>query len=187
MILIDDWCVDLRVVELDERAGIEEVPGQGLTIPAFGNDVGGRWSGNLGKPPPDLFQSRSRTGVLQLTFDSFDVLDSQARSARSRGLDDTYEYVFMLLQVQRLHRPQPSVLVHGIDLERHATILQPKFKRPQLELQGVAHWGSRQLQNRLQVNFETVDDCAYFIELKAGSASTAGSDLMSWAQWIALD
>lgn len=34
----------------------------------------------------------------------------------------------MLLQVQRLERPQHAIFIHGIHLKRHATIVQPKFK-----------------------------------------------------------
>ena len=59
-------------------------------------------------------------------------------SVWSSGFDDAHEYVLMLLQVQRLQRPQHAIFVHGIDLERHATIVQPKFKRPKFALKSVA-------------------------------------------------
>ena len=55
---------------------------------------------------------------------------STAKLDRSRAavFDDTHEYVLMLLQIQRLQRPQHTILVHGVNLKRHATIVQPKLK-----------------------------------------------------------
>ena len=62
--LIDGRCAGLRVVELHQRAGIEEVAGQGSTFPAFGDNFSGHRSGNLGKPPPDFLETGGRLGVL---------------------------------------------------------------------------------------------------------------------------
>ena len=59
---------------------------------------------------------------LSSLFDIFDILDSQAGSVAA-------EYVLMLLQVQRLQRPQHTILVHSVNLNGHATIVQPKLKR----------------------------------------------------------
>ena len=56
----------------------------------------------------------------------------------SRAFDDTYEYVLVFLQIQWLQGSQHTILVHGVNLERHATIVQPKLERPEFELQGGA-------------------------------------------------
>lgn len=62
--LIDGWCADFRVVELHQRAGIEEEAGQRSTIPALGDDRSGHRPGNLGKPPPDFLKTWGRLIVL---------------------------------------------------------------------------------------------------------------------------
>ena len=115
------------MINLNQRAGIEEVAGQKSTFPTLGNKFSSHRSRNLGKPPPDFLQPRRRLGVLQFPFDLVDVLYGQAGSAGSRSFNDAHSYVLMLRQVQRLKRPQHSILVYGINLERHATIVQPKY------------------------------------------------------------
>lgn len=62
--LIDGWCPDFRVVELHQRAGIEEEAGQGSTVPALGDNLSGHRPGNLGKPPPDFLKTGGRLIVL---------------------------------------------------------------------------------------------------------------------------
>jgi hypothetical protein len=44
----------------------------------------------------------------------------------------------VFFQIQRLQRPKHPVFVDGVDLEKHATIVQPEFKGPEFEVQDVA-------------------------------------------------
>jgi hypothetical protein len=114
------------MVELDQRAGIEKIAGQGLAFPTLGNDVVCHRSGNLGKPSSDFLDTRGRLGVREFPFDLFDVFDGQTRSVMSHVFDDAYEYVLVFLQIQWLQGPQHTILVNGVNLERHATIVQPR-------------------------------------------------------------
>src|SRR5580693_3726614 len=56
-ILIDGRCAGFRVVELNDRAGIEEISSQRSTFPAFGNNSSGHRSWNLGETPSDFLQT----------------------------------------------------------------------------------------------------------------------------------
>jgi len=111
------------MVELNQRARVEEIRGQGSTFPAFGDDVGGHGAGNLCEPPPNFLKPWSRFSILLLAAKSLDILDGETRSSGSRGLDHTYAYVFVLSQIQRLQRAQHAIFVHGVNLERHASIV----------------------------------------------------------------
>jgi hypothetical protein len=62
--LIDGWCPGFRVVELYQRAGIEEVAGQGSTVPGLGDNISGHRPANFGKPPPDFLKTWGRLIVL---------------------------------------------------------------------------------------------------------------------------
>jgi hypothetical protein len=117
------------MVKFHQRAGIEEIASQGSTFPAFGDNLRSHRSGNLGKPSPDFLNTGSWLGVLEFPFDIFDILDSQAGSVAGRVFDDTHEYLLMLFQVQRLQRLQHTILLHSVNLNGHATIVQPKLKR----------------------------------------------------------
>jgi hypothetical protein len=54
----------LLVVKLHERAGMEEVTRQRLTVPALSGNVSNNRSGNLGKPTPDFLNARNRFSVV---------------------------------------------------------------------------------------------------------------------------
>jgi hypothetical protein len=111
------------VVQLNQSAGIEEVAGQRSTFPSIGDDFGGHGSGNLGKTPANIVKARSRLGFLESFFNALDVLDGQIGPALNRGFDDAYQYALVLSQIQRLKGPQNAVLVHGVNLVRHVTIV----------------------------------------------------------------
>ena len=121
------------MIEFHQCAGIEEIASQGSTFPAFGDNFSGHRSWNLGKPSPDFFDTRRRLDVLKFPFDLFNVFDGQTGSVVSRTFKDTYEYVLVFLQIQWLQGSQHTI-VHGVNLERHATIVQPKLERPEFEL-----------------------------------------------------
>jgi hypothetical protein len=117
------------MVKFHQRAGIEEIASQGSTFPAFSDNFSGHRSGNLGKPSPNFLDTRRQRDVFKFPFDILDVFDSQTGSVAGRVFDDTHEYVLMLLQIQWLQRPQHAILVHSVNLNGHATIVQPKLKR----------------------------------------------------------
>lgn len=52
--LLDNWCASLLVVELHQSVGIEEIAGQGSTVPSLSNNLCRHRSRNLGKPPGGL-------------------------------------------------------------------------------------------------------------------------------------
>ncbi len=71
--LIDGQCAGLRVVEFNQRARIEKIPGQGSTFPAVGDDFRSHGSGNFRQPPADFLEAGSRLRVLLLAPDSLDI------------------------------------------------------------------------------------------------------------------
>jgi hypothetical protein len=98
------------------------------TVSALGNYFSRHRSGDLGNPCPNFIKPRSRFGVLKFSFDSFDVLDIQVGPRLGGRCFDYADYdVLVLLQIQRLQGSQDTILVHGVDLERHVTILSRKL------------------------------------------------------------
>ena len=101
----------------------------------------------------------------------------------SRTFEHTYEYVLVFLQIQWLQGSQHTILVHGVNLERHATIVQPKLM-PRVRVVGCCplrnstatilttapHLLCRRLLTKLL-------ECAFYIE-------EIGHAPMPWAQGV---
>jgi hypothetical protein len=94
--------------------------------------------------------------------------------------------MLMLLQVQRLQRTQHAVLVYSVDLELHATIVQPKSKWPPLGVAGCCPLKEPPATESTTRVSGLVIECLYFIESKANSGYVDANAAMPWAQWTGL-